>query len=636
MYLRMILFFNLLLVNPLMLGRWQMGRRIVIIENPETGEILSETEMKRPRWEHVFYGYPDRYDSIYFDRLKQLFDKKPVKSIKITSRNNQPANDFFKSILGLGPVLARHNNFNEEEASAARVSIAIAMSPMMKELFDKGMEAKAIGIALGPLSGKDEKYNFITNKYYFTRDVNALKDWLTCDDIWGKPKTIEHPKNVEAIREEIKDKTGVCILSKSIGNSINNYATLWTGNDVIGGHNYIGKDTIISFWELKSVTSTKNKNNNPCISYPYCITENNGVITRNCAHSVQEPPFIKILDYTNYRSLDEAAMAAANIILCHVSKKGDIEYGVGIYKCVEEGTINFGKYFLTQTRQGTGKSDDGNGNDGEVKVDDNITTHNNKSIDGKYLFSAHVHSHPPANKNKYVIDLSPADYILSCGGIIYANDILNSFKEKEPYFYPMYLVAVSNRPNTWPNDWPTGWSLNEYYNTGCAILKKFTPPRPLEIPANDANNPARGLAIILAANSSLFKMHTNSYDWTSQWGYANNPNNDTWENLWLDILYYLKQYQKLNNAELIKADNYVWNSFTRLAQENTTYLGTYWIPIRTAIRNIFDGKDDYYIINGFKSFHVLLQETPIQKEFTDKIEWENIIPFPTDNPRRNR
>jgi len=156
----------------------------------------------------------------------------------------------------------------------------------------------------------------------------------------------------------------------------------------------------------------------------------------------------EIIESPNYRSLDEAAMAAANIILNHACINGSIEYGIGIYHRYnynqhEPQRQGRDEYYLLETRLG-GMTN--------VSVDDETLEDKSKGkriFNGnEYRFKAHVHSHP-------IIDpygLSEGDYMLSCGDDKEPKDVLFN-KNKSPY--PMYLVGLVDT-----------WSKNYDYNIG--------------------------------------------------------------------------------------------------------------------------------------------------------------------------
>jgi hypothetical protein len=101
----------------------------------------------------------------------------------------------------------------------------------------------------------------------------------------------------------------------------------------------------------------------------------------------------KIITKPVYGSLDKAAMAAANIIIKHVSQNGRIEYGISIY-----GNKRDTEFCLLRTRLGDTRS---------IIIDYSIP------FSGKYHFKASVHSHPTIFRGILDNDLSTTDYNIS-------------------------------------------------------------------------------------------------------------------------------------------------------------------------------------------------------------------------------
>jgi len=142
---------------------------------------------------------------------------------------------------------------------------------------------------------------------------------------------------------------------------------------------------------------------------------------------------LNFIEEPTYNSLDEAAMAAANIIFHHVSAiYSKIEYGIAIYK-----NNATDKFCLVETRMG---------DDAEVK------SQNDYNIgDGCcYTFKADVHSHPISYDEKNpTFDnqrFSVGDYILSCGSRNHGSKpiLLDRF-ENSPGPHIKYLVRIPQR-----------------------------------------------------------------------------------------------------------------------------------------------------------------------------------------------
>jgi hypothetical protein len=108
-------------------------------------------------------------------------------------------------------------------------------------------------------------------------------------------------------------------------------------------------------------------------------------------HKAKERSEPNIIIKPMYRSLNEAVMAAANIILYHVLQDSTVEYAIAIY----ENENN--ECCLVETRRGERSS---------VLVDNDV-----KWLPGGYSFKANVHSHPLSGLDMF----SGHDYILACG-----------------------------------------------------------------------------------------------------------------------------------------------------------------------------------------------------------------------------
>lgn len=510
------------------------------IEDPQTGKILSETEMKRPRWEHVFLGYPDRYDNVYFERLKQLFDKNPVKSIKFRLRDGQPPNDLFESILGRSYY---DGEFNNEEASAARVSIAITISPKMKYLLDKDIKERYITADAPVIEGLlGEK------RYYFIADVKELKDWLSKDDVWGAPdRKIEKNVDLEAIRKEIKGKTGVCIISRPVGNTKDRYATLWTGNNVVSGHKYINKDSTVYFWELKSISSTKDElqaSGHKC-EVPGC-GRSKEIDHIFCEHhdTHSDNASVRVIEEPIYSSLDRAAMVAANIILSHASKNGeikvgekrlkysDIEYGISIY-----GDQTEKKFCLVETKKGDNE---------EVFSDYKI-----QSCPEGFSFIADVHSHPKSDIQMF----SVADYVLSFGGRYYREiqkdikvSILNTLSDP-PHI--KFIVGV--------------------HDDGRKTLTMFMPPTLQGAVDKFDSGRAKILAVIMVFLSARF--YFGKYDNPMLAPF--NGAYYTWKDIWDTILTQYPIVSKVLHKESHGTSGYNWVTV------NAAIVAAYWVTYPT-------------------------------------------------------
>jgi hypothetical protein len=136
-------------------------------------------------------------------------------------------------------------NFTAEEVSAIRVSVALLKSDMMRKAINTGIgDPRAVNtVKDGQL--KDNK---------FIKDVNELKEWLSKDVIWKKPREM---KWVNAVKT-IDGKSGVLIIQSDTNYTFNpkTHATLWNGdkNDIVecGSHGmrqFMDSDKVY-FWEL--------------------------------------------------------------------------------------------------------------------------------------------------------------------------------------------------------------------------------------------------------------------------------------------------------------------------------------------------------------------------------------------------
>jgi len=227
------------------------SKKDTLVARPANGAqaktIKATVQPARPSWECVYYGYPARYDHDYFEIVQQIFDDKPLESIKEPLHGHQPREFFLKSILGQSDY---KDKFNREHESAIRISIACTISKNMKSLLDKDVEKKSLKTVARVVEGllKEKGYSFIT-------DVKELKEWLSKKDVWGTPDRIKAPKQLDDLRKNKKmnGKKGVCIILKSGNSSEKGYATLWKNNNLMGGHDYIGTDCTIYFWDLEEI-----------------------------------------------------------------------------------------------------------------------------------------------------------------------------------------------------------------------------------------------------------------------------------------------------------------------------------------------------------------------------------------------
>jgi hypothetical protein len=332
---------------------------------------------------------------------------------------------------------------------------------------------------------------------------------------------------------------------------------------------------------------------------------NNNPHTVCSAHDVHpnisddNPSPVCLIKRPIYWSLDEAAMAAANIILYHVYKWGNVEYGISIY-----GHETKEEYCLVETRQG---------DQGEV-----FPAYTVLGCPNTYLFKANVHSHPACGIQRF----SDADYIHACGGKPSGkgNDLfLYEFARSS---YINFLVGIQNiwlencvydvdelviyNDTLWlaktvpvvglkPTDTRSGWinikrsdvanDIGIKYNVhvhGSEILTKFTPPVVGEDRQIILHSKTKALAVIIAAKfhhkRCLPKLEKRD-----------------WAHLWDTIR---KQYPKLPNI----FGDYDWKN-----------------DIRLAIQNVIQQKPVYEIIQKFSG---KLQQTKI-KMALNNITWED-------------
>jgi len=214
------------------------------------GSICARAWSTRPSWESVYYRYPKEYDRSFFRTLEYLTDIDFIRSFVNNIRPSEhevSAGDFSRSIG------YPENKFTKEEISAIRVSMALSVFGMMRiSLREKIKTANAndvVTILTGPLRDKT-----------LIRRVNLLQEWLSGNSVWGAyDRDVKYPKTVADIREKINDQKGVCIISKPNSNAVDGYATLWVGDNIIGGHEYLDGSRFVYFWELKGRTDSSQR-----------------------------------------------------------------------------------------------------------------------------------------------------------------------------------------------------------------------------------------------------------------------------------------------------------------------------------------------------------------------------------------
>jgi len=213
------------------------------IVHANTQKVILSTDLRRPSWENIYYGYPRQYDKEYLKRLERLFNNS-YESITEPLNINQPINDFFKAIFS-----NYTGELNDEDASAARTSIAITASPMMKHLLDDGIKKAEEERVKNPNAHRDLNNEVILKidrlesplcGYNVIVRVDALKNWLL--NVWGEPDIAmgppplrQLPRSWKFIEAAIKDPNGIFIITTPTGG----YATLWKDRKVFDGKEYI-------------------------------------------------------------------------------------------------------------------------------------------------------------------------------------------------------------------------------------------------------------------------------------------------------------------------------------------------------------------------------------------------------------
>jgi hypothetical protein len=186
--------------------------------------------VSRPRWEDVYNGYPMQHRGTYDER-------------------DETKEQVFRSILGEKYDTKTFNN-----ACATRVSIALINAHMTVR--------RDFRVQVGEHAGK----GFIASASELHRWLSEPDNWNTADITVDKSDKNMFPgkTNLEIIREKIGGRKGVYIILGGFKNGITGHATLWTGNDVVGGKDegvddntyssHIDKGATVYFWELKGNT----------------------------------------------------------------------------------------------------------------------------------------------------------------------------------------------------------------------------------------------------------------------------------------------------------------------------------------------------------------------------------------------
>jgi ASC-1-like (ASCH) protein len=244
------------------------------------GHPEADIQLGMPSWKSIYYGYPRIYDAQYWDFFndfvecdffsdsidnKQRIESLNERGILNAKRGLQSTNDFSRSIGYDGK-----NILTEEQVSAVRISIALYASRKMRDLLEnevknvKDEDVVEIKIGDGCIDGKNI-ISALKGKKIIS-NVNRLFDWIV--KVWRNPK-IEPlvPSTVNNLCEKIRniyksDPYGICIIkgNRKTGIGSDDYATLCTGTDVIGGykslgqHKYINGLSTVYFWELKGAS----------------------------------------------------------------------------------------------------------------------------------------------------------------------------------------------------------------------------------------------------------------------------------------------------------------------------------------------------------------------------------------------
>ncbi|WP_312922871.1 T6SS effector amidase Tae4 family protein [Empedobacter brevis] len=158
----------------------------------------------RPKYESVRKGYPTNSDGT----------------------DDMETSEVFKSVFG-----ENYDTNTFKNACATRCSIGLneAGEPVRKDFLG----------SVGKMKGKG---------------IIASAVWMT--KTYGNPDVkIANPSSFDEVSNAINGRRGIYIMEPKKGAFssplISGHATLWNGNDAIGGHNYISSAKMIYFWSLK-------------------------------------------------------------------------------------------------------------------------------------------------------------------------------------------------------------------------------------------------------------------------------------------------------------------------------------------------------------------------------------------------
>jgi len=211
-----------------------MYMKVVARVTSPNGKVFETTiNVRRPCWDHVYNGYPLQFRGT-------------------DNEKDETSETVFKSVLG-----EQYDRNTFKNACATRVSIALINARVKVR--------KDFLVQVGDHAGKG-----------FIASASELQKWLSDSETWGNAditidkndKNKYHGKtNLEIIRKKLNGKTGVYIILGGFKNGVTGHATLWTGNNVIGGKDDDAEDGTYSdnidngatvyFWELKGFSSAK-------------------------------------------------------------------------------------------------------------------------------------------------------------------------------------------------------------------------------------------------------------------------------------------------------------------------------------------------------------------------------------------